>query len=99
MEPSETERWRHEGVGDNRGDGLPRGGLPAPVSIECRQEGASGVVVISGELALDGGDAAEVAVAGLVANGVTDVSVDAGRLTFIDSSGLAGLIAARALVV
>jgi anti-anti-sigma factor len=56
-----------------------------PVSIECRQEGAAGVVVvISGEL---------------IADGVTNVSVDAGGLSFLDSSGLAGLLAARALVV
>jgi anti-sigma B factor antagonist len=99
MEPSETERWRHE-IGAKRDDGLPKGGVQAPsVSIECRREGATGVVVISGELALEGGDAAEVAVAGLIADGVTNVSVDAGGLTFLDSSGLAGLLAARALVV
>ena len=75
-------------------------GVHAPsVSIECRQEGAAGVVVISGELGLEGGDAVEVAVAELVADGVSNVSIDAGGLTFIDSSGLGGLLAARALVV
>jgi len=112
MEADETERRSHDELGDNTDDGLlpesdPVRGIGSAkdgvhtgsVSIECRQAGATSVVVISGELALEGGDEVEVAVAELIADGVTNVSVDAAGLSFIDSSGLAGLIAARALVV
>ncbi|HMG45515.1 MAG TPA: STAS domain-containing protein [Acidimicrobiales bacterium] len=96
MEPTEPQRRSHDELGDN----VTAGTVHAPpVSIERRQVGATGVMVISGELGLEGGDAVEVAVAELVADGVSDVSVDAGSLTFVDSSGLGGLLAARALVV
>ena len=69
------------------------------VSIACRRDGTKAVVVLAGELDLIGGDAVEEAVAALAADGVDDVTVDAQRLTFIDSSGLGGLLAARAIVV
>jgi anti-anti-sigma factor len=69
------------------------------VSIVCRRDGATGVVVLSGDLDLAGGDAVEAAVAALVADGVNDVLVQAEGVSFIDSSGLGGLLAARALVV
>jgi len=95
MEPTEPQRRSHE-LGDNATAGTVHA---PPVSIESRQVGATGVMVISGELGLEGGDAVEVAVAELVADGISDVSVDAGSLTFMDSSGLGGLLAARALVV
>jgi anti-anti-sigma factor len=108
MEPPDTQRQSPHDIDD---DLLPRSdpvqdigraadGVHAPsVSIECRQEGVNGVVVISGELGLEGGDAVEIAVAELVASGVSDVSVEAGGLMFMDSSGLGGMLAARALVV
>ena len=69
------------------------------VSIECRRDGTTGVVVLSGDLDLAGGDAVEAAVAALVADGANDVSVEAEGVRFIDSSGLGGLLAARALVI
>jgi anti-sigma B factor antagonist len=69
------------------------------VSIVCRRDGASGVVALSGDLDLAGGDAVEAAVAALVADGVKDVSVQAEGVSFMDSSGLGGLLAARATVV
>jgi len=86
-----------ENVGDaaDAGDGVDT----SSVSIVSHRDGANGVVVLSGELDLHGGDAAEVAVAALVADGVTHVTVEAGGLSFIDSSGLGGLLAARAIVV
>lgn len=99
MEPTAPQHRSHDELGDNATAGTEVGVHAPPVSIECRQVGATGVMVISGELGLEGGDAVEVAVAELVAEGVSDVSVDAGSLTFVDSSGLGGLLAARALVV
>lgn len=69
------------------------------VSIVCRRDGATGVVVLSGDLDLGGGDAVEATVAALLADGVKDVSVQADGLTFMDSSGLGGVLAARALVI
>jgi len=69
------------------------------VSIECRREGTRAVVVLAGELDLGGGDAVEEAVAALAADGVDDVQVEARGLTFMDSSGLGGVLAARAIVV
>jgi anti-anti-sigma factor len=69
------------------------------VSIVCRRDGATGVVALSGDLDLAGGDAVEAAVAALVADGVNDVSVQAEGVSFMDSSGLGGLLAARAMVV
>jgi anti-anti-sigma factor len=72
---------------------------PRPASVESRRDGATGVVTLSGELDLDGGDEVEAAVAGLLAQGVTTVTVDAGALTFMDSSGLGGVLAARGRVV
>ncbi|HEY8546889.1 MAG TPA: STAS domain-containing protein [Acidimicrobiales bacterium] len=71
------------------------GGETAPVSVDCRREGASAVVVLAGEVDLEGGDAVEDAVAALVDDGVTDISVDARQVTFLDSSGLGGLLAAK----
>jgi anti-sigma B factor antagonist len=66
-----------------------------PVSVVSRREGTSAVVVVAGEVDLEGGDAVEDAVAALVAEGVTDISVDARGVTFLDSSGLGGLLAAK----
>jgi len=48
---------------------------------------------------LVGGDTLETTVTALLAEGVEDVAVRADRGDFIDSSGLGGLIAARAMVV
>lgn len=70
-----------------------------PLSIECRRDGASGEVLLVGDLDLAGGDALEAAVTALVAEGVEDVAVRADRVEFVDSSGLGGLLAARAMVV
>jgi anti-sigma B factor antagonist len=69
------------------------------VSIACRRDGTTGVVVLSGELDLAGGDAVEATVAALLADGAKDVSVQADGLSFMDSSGLGGVLAARALVI
>lgn len=69
-----------------------------PVSVVSRREGTSAVVVVAGEVDLEGGDAVEDAVAALVAEGVTDISVDARGVTFLDSSGLGGLLAAKVRV-
>lgn len=84
-------------VGDEAGarDGVGTDSM----SITCRLHGTTGVVVIAGDLDLVGGDALEAAVAGLVGDGVVDVSVQAEGVSFIDSSGLGGLLAARAMVV
>jgi anti-sigma B factor antagonist len=70
-----------------------------PVEIVARRDGATAVVVLSGEVDLEGGDAIEETVASLVADGVERVSVEARGVTFIDSSGLGGLLAARSTVV
>jgi anti-anti-sigma factor len=86
-----------EHVGDATNGG--NGGVAPTVSIVSDRDGANGVVVLSGEIDLDGGDAVEAAVAALVADGVSDVSVKAGGVSFIDSSGLGGLLAARAAVL
>lgn len=69
------------------------------VSIVSHREGDTGVVVLGGELDLLGGDAVEAAVAALVADGASTIAVDAGGVTFLDSSGLGGLLAARAVAV
>jgi anti-sigma B factor antagonist len=69
------------------------------LSIACRRDGTTGVVDLTGELDLGGGDAVEATVARLVADGIDHVAVRADGLTFIDSSGLGGLLAARAMVV
>jgi anti-anti-sigma factor len=69
------------------------------LSIACRREGTEAVVVLAGELDLAGGDALEAAAARLVADGVDDLSIQAEGVTFIDSSGLGGLLAARAIVI
>jgi anti-sigma B factor antagonist len=87
-----------EHVGDEAdgGDRVETGSM----SIVCRRDDASGVVVVlSGDLDLVGGDAVEATVGTLVAEGVDDVSVQAEGVTFMDSSGLGGLLAARAIVV
>jgi anti-anti-sigma factor len=77
------------------GDGVET----SAVSIVCHRDGSTGVVELAGDVDLAGGDAVEAAVAELVADGVTDVSVQAQDVTFMDSSGLGGLLAARATVV
>jgi anti-sigma B factor antagonist len=82
---------------DSVGDGVSP--APRPASVESRRDGSVGVVILSGELDLDGGDEVEAAVAGLLAEGVTTVAVDAGQVTFMDSSGLGGVLAARGRVV
>jgi anti-anti-sigma factor len=85
----------HVGEEADAGEGVDTGS----VSIVCSREGATGVVVLSGDVDLAGGDALETAVAALVADGAKDVSVQAEGVTFMDSSGLGGLLAARAVVV
>lgn len=89
--------WMIEHAGNEAaaGDGVD----PDSLSIVSRREGATGVVALSGDLDLAGGDAVEAAVAALVADGVRDVSVQAKEVGFIDSSGLGGLLAARAMVI
>lgn len=67
--------------------------------IACRRVGPTAVLVLSGDLDLAGGDAVEATVAALVDDGVHDVSVQAQGVRFIDSSGLGGVLAARAKVV
>lgn len=69
------------------------------LQIASRRDGVDGVVVLTGELDLAGGDAVESAVAGLLAEGATRIWVQAGDLRFMDSSGLGGLLAARERVV
>lgn len=90
--------WMRESVGDAAGVGK-KGAEEGSVSIVSRQEGDTGVVVLGGELDLLGGDAVEAAVAALVADGASTISVDAGGVTFLDSSGLGGLLAARTVAV
>lgn len=85
----------HAGDEADAGDGVDTDS----VSIVCRRDGTTGVVVLSGDLDLAGGDAVEAAVAALVADGVNDVSVQAEGVSFMDSSGLGGLLAARAMVI
>jgi anti-sigma B factor antagonist len=84
-------------VDDQAGAG--HGVDPDAISIVSGRDGATGVVTLAGELDLLGGDAVEAAVAALMEDGVSDVSVQAADVTFIDSSGLGGLLAARAMVV
>jgi anti-sigma B factor antagonist len=79
------------GVGDDAG--------AHSMSIVCHREGTSAEVQLRGDLDLAGGDAVEATVDDLVTNGVTDVTVRADGVTFMDSSGLGGLLAARAMVV
>ena len=86
-----------EHVGDTADAGA--GVDPDPLSIECRRDGTTCVVAVAGELDLDGGDALESTVAGLVADGVDQVWVEVTEVSFLDSSGLGGLLAARAAVV
>lgn len=85
----------HTGDEAGAGNGVDQGAL----SIECRRDGAAGEVVLAGALDLVGGDALETAVTALLAEGVEDVAVRADRVGFVDSSGLGGLLAARAMVV
>lgn len=85
----------HVGDAADAGDGVDS----SSVSIVCRRDGALGSVVLAGELDLHGGDAVEAAVAALAAEGASTVSVDAQGVTFVDSSGLGGLLAARAIVL
>jgi anti-anti-sigma factor len=85
---------KHVGDETQAGDGVETGAL----SVTCRREGATGVVTLSGDLDLAGGDAVEAAVVALLADGVNEVSVQATGVTFIDSSGLGGVLAARATV-
>ena len=68
------------------------------MSVDSRRQGDSAVVAVAGEVDLEGGDAVEDAVATLVADGVTDISVDMRGVTFLDSSGLGGLLAAKVRV-
>jgi anti-anti-sigma factor len=86
-----------EPVGDAARAGM--GAEEGTVSIVSHREGDTGVVVLGGELDLLGGDAVEAAVAALVADGASTIAVDAGGVTFLDSSGLGGLLAARAVAV
>jgi anti-anti-sigma factor len=89
--------WMMEHAGDEAG---AAGSVDTDaLSIVCRREGTTGVVVLSGDLDLGGGDAVEAAVTTLLAAGVTDVSIRAEGVRFIDSSGLGGLLAARATVL
>ena len=84
-------------VGD---ESTPRDGVDTgSMSIVCDRDGPSVVVALSGDLDLVGGDAVEAAVAALVAEGIEHVAVQAERVGFMDSSGLGGLLAARAKVV
>jgi len=86
-----------EQVGDESdpGDGVDAGSM----SMVCDRVGPRVVMVLTGDLDLVGGDAVEAAVAGLVADGVEQVWVRAEGVGFMDSSGLGGLLAARAKVV
>ena len=79
------------GVGDGAGTDS--------MSMAWRREGSTAVIELSGDLDLAGGDAVEAKVDELVADGVDDVSVRAEGVTFMDSSGLGGLLAARSVVV
>jgi anti-sigma B factor antagonist len=68
------------------------------VSIASHRDGSTGVVVLAGELDLHGRHRLETTVEALVADGADHISVEAGDLTFIDSSGLAALLMVKARV-
>jgi len=68
------------------------------VTIVSHRDGSTGVVVLAGELDLHGRHRLESAIEALVANGADCISVEAEDLTFIDSSGLAALLLAKARV-
>ncbi|MGQ0615950.1 MAG: STAS domain-containing protein [Acidimicrobiia bacterium] len=72
---------------------------PAHVDIKTLVEGDQAVVRLDGELDLDGVGALTEVLASLAAQRVTTVSVDAGLVTFIDSSGLRALLQGRERLV
>jgi anti-anti-sigma factor len=65
------------------------------LSIESSVEGDTATVRFIGELDLDGTDRATEALVEHAGSGVTTVVLDAGSLTFLDSSGLRVLLQAR----
>ncbi len=60
----------------------------APFEMESAIDGESGRLKLSGELDIATVPRVEAAVAGLLASGVSDLTLDLGGLDFVDSSGL-----------
>jgi anti-anti-sigma factor len=65
------------------------------VDSSIADDGRTGRLSLSGELDLNGVDAASAALDELAARDVTAIEVDASGLTFLDSSGLRALLAGR----
>ena len=65
------------------------------LTIETSVDGSTANVRLIGELDLDGTDKATEALVGHAGTDVKSVVVDAGQLTFLDSSGLRVLLQAR----
>jgi anti-anti-sigma factor len=69
------------------------------LSIESTLEGEAAKVRLSGELDLDGAGAIGDAIAQITNGPVRSVVIDAGGLSFLDSSGLRALLTAREKVL
>jgi anti-sigma B factor antagonist len=65
---------------------------PHHLQVDCRHEGGTMFVALSGEFDINGGDDFERTVDRL-ADGARNIVVDLTQLTFIDSSGMRALIA------
>lgn len=70
--------------------------IPA-LTLSVRHEGATGVVVLGGELVFENRADLSQAIDQLVEGGTTTIQLDIGALTFIDSAGLAELLAIEKL--
>jgi anti-anti-sigma factor len=70
-----------------------------PLTVTAGRQGNRGEVVLVGELDHYVADEVTSAVESLVTEGVGHVVVDAGRLGFVDSAGLAALLRARATAI
>lgn len=67
----------------------------SPFDLSQALEGATGTLLLSGELDASSSPQVDEAVDVLVAGGATELLIDLGDVTFIDSSGLRSLIRAR----
>jgi anti-anti-sigma factor len=66
------------------------------LTVTVRRDGATGVVVLSGDFDLSGRAQFARAVGRLVADRVSCIRIDAGHLAFMGTSALAALLATRA---
>jgi anti-anti-sigma factor len=69
------------------------------LSIETTVEGEAAKVRLSGELDLDGASSVGDAITEITTGPVRSVIIDAGGLSFLDSSGLRALLTARERVL